>query len=72
MQIHDLNRAAFIWAATDESPSIEFSGSQASFGFNNPGEVAAALAAFESGGMIEARLFSLRRDALYRRIRGAK
>jgi len=70
LRLEDLNRAAFVWAVTKEEPSIQFNGHMAAFGFNNSGEANAALAAYETGGIVEAKTFSRLRDALYRRIRG--
>lgn len=71
LRIQDLNRAAFVEASTGESPSVQFDGGHmASFGFNDSGRAAAALAAFETGGMVEAKLFARVRDGLFRRIRG--
>lgn len=69
-RIQEINKAAFIWAATQEEPSIQFEGHIASFGFNNSGEANAALVAFETGAVVEAKTFSRLRDALFRRIKG--
>ena len=71
-RIQDLNRAVFVWATTDEEPSIQFDGHMASFGFNDIGRANAALVAFETGGVIEGKTFSRLRDSLFRKIRGAK
>jgi len=71
-RLQNINQAAFVWAATQEEPSIQFDGHMASFGFNNSGEANAALVAFETGGTVEAKTYSRLRDALFRRIRGAK
>lgn len=69
-RIHDLNRAAFIWATTGEEPSIQFDSHLATFGFTDSGKANAAIAAFETGAIVEAKTFSRFRDSLYRRIRG--
>ena len=69
LRIQELNKAAFIWAITNEEPSILFDGHMASFVFNSC-EASNALIAFEIGDSVEAKLFSRLRDALYRRIRG--
>jgi len=70
LRIQELNKAAFIWAVLKEEPSIQFDGHMASFGFNNVAEASAALIAFETGGVVEAKAFSRLRDSLFRRIRG--
>lgn len=71
-RIQDLNRATFVWATTKEEPSIQFDGHMASFGFNDSGAANSALAAFETGGVVEAKTFCRLRDSLFRRIRGNK
>lgn len=70
LRIQELNKAAFIWAITQEEPSIQFDGHMASFGFNQTGDASAALIAFETGGVVEAKAFGRLRDSLFRRIRG--
>ena len=72
IRIQDLNRAAFVWAVIKEEPAIQFDGHMASFGFDNSETANAALVAFETGGTVEAKLFSRLRDSLYRKIRGGK
>ena len=69
-RLQNLNQAAFVWAVTQEEPSIQFDGHMASFGFNNSGNANAALIAFETGAVVEAKTFSRLRDSLFRRIRG--
>ena len=69
-RLQDLNRAAFVWAVLQEEPSISFDGHMATFCFNDSGRANAALAAFETGGVVEAKTFSRLRDSLFRRIRG--
>lgn len=70
LRIQELNKAAFIWAATTEDPSIQFDGHMASFGFSRVAAASAALVAYETGGVVEAKTFGRLRDALFRRIKG--
>lgn len=70
-RLQDLNRAAFVWAVLQEEPSISFNdGHMATFCFADSGRANAALAAFETGGVVEAKTFSRLRDSLFRRVRG--
>jgi hypothetical protein len=70
LRIQEINVAAFIWAVLGEDPAIQFDGHMASFGFSNVSEASAALVAYETGAVVEAKIYSQRRDSLFRRIRG--
>lgn len=72
LRIQELNKAAFIWAITKEEPAIEFDCHMASFGFSRVTDASAALIAYETGAVVEAKVFGRMRDSLFRRIRGAK
>lgn len=69
-RLQSLNQAAFVWAVTKEEPSVQFNGHMASFGFDNSAAANAALLAFETGAVVEAKTFSRLRDSLFRRIKG--
>ncbi|MBL0320635.1 MAG: hypothetical protein IPP74_15275 [Alphaproteobacteria bacterium] len=72
LRIQELNKAAFIWAITKEEPALEFDGHMASFGFSKVADASAALISYETGAVVEAKVFSRMRDSLFRRIRGTK